>query len=147
MEETLEFASIKSGQNVLVASLQQYPPYQGEPKKERYCNGFLMYFCQTESETSLHVLWNCPAARDVWGSCDKRMQKSTSGGDSILEIMEGWIDRYTEDELTLYAVVARNLWFHRNTVVHGGVFTPLLTLVQNAVLAWNDYVKPIQRMK
>ncbi|GLT61042.1 hypothetical protein SLA2020_337770 [Shorea laevis] len=81
MEETLEFASIKSGQDVLVASLQQYPPYQGQPKKEGILTDSSCIFCQMESETSLHVLWNCPAARDVWGSCDKRMQKSTSGGD------------------------------------------------------------------
>jgi hypothetical protein len=37
--------------------------------------------CTLEEETTYHVLWSCPAARDVWGSHLSAFQKCYCEGD------------------------------------------------------------------
>lgn len=40
--------------------------------------------CERADETTYHVLWQCPAARDVWSAGCVKFQKSCLGGPSFL---------------------------------------------------------------
>jgi hypothetical protein len=83
----------------------------------------LCLFCQTELETVRHVLWDCPSASDVWGACDRKIQKSNVGGDNFSDVVQYMFDRCSHEEVELHVEVARRIWFRRNIVVHGGEFT------------------------
>ena len=47
----------------------------------------LCIFCSLEKETILHILWECPSSQDVWGVCEKNIQKSSLGFSSFMEVV------------------------------------------------------------
>ena len=81
------------------------------------------FICSQETETILHMLWECPAARDVWGVCDWKIQKMGAVVADFKELMEILSEKCNTEELGLIATISRNLWKRRNTILHGGLFT------------------------
>jgi hypothetical protein len=67
-------------------------------------------FCKWEEESVRHVLWDCPAAQDVWGIYGMKLQKAQCEGDGFMDIMEVLTKRCDMDEMTLVASIARNIW-------------------------------------
>jgi hypothetical protein len=55
--------------------------------------------CECEEETLLHVLWSCPAARDVWGSGPNSMQKCEIMEVDFLGLLCLMVERCDKDEL------------------------------------------------
>ena len=47
--------------------------------------------CEKEDETVFHVLWQCPAARDVWSVGCTKFQKSCFRGPNFLQVVEGML--------------------------------------------------------
>jgi hypothetical protein len=45
-------------------------------------------FCCRDSETTHHILWDCPSSLDVWSECGGKIQKRISEGGSFLELVE-----------------------------------------------------------
>ena len=76
--------------------------------------------CLQEEETTGHILWSCPSAQDVWMECSRKLQKFPSNADDFLNILASFMGKLDEEEVQLYAVVARLLWLRRNIVIHGG---------------------------
>jgi ribonuclease HI len=99
----------------------------------------LCIFCMSECETVKHILWDCPSASDVWGVCGRKVQKSSGEGSTFIEVLENMIERGTIEDLEFHAVIARKIWFRRNTVVHGGEFSHPNVLLQEAVSSFTDY--------
>ncbi|XP_062145914.1 uncharacterized protein LOC133853906 [Alnus glutinosa] len=66
----------------------------------------LCLFCQTELETVRHVLWDCPSTSDVWGACDRKIQKSNVGGDNFSDVVQYMFDRCSHEEVELHVEVA-----------------------------------------
>jgi hypothetical protein len=81
-------------------------------------------FCEKDEETVEHILWSCPSAQDVWSCGPRKLQKATGMYLTFFHVFGEMLGRCELAELELMAVVARTIWFRRNTVVHGGVFTP-----------------------
>jgi hypothetical protein len=54
-------------------------------------------FCKSEPETIFHVLWTCPSASDAWGSCEMKIQKCTTSGNSFVEVLEYLFDKFRPD--------------------------------------------------
>jgi hypothetical protein len=79
-------------------------------------------FCQRETETVCHILWECPLAKDVWSACDRRMQKSQGSYGSFMEVLEVVTGRCVREEINLFALIAKRIWSRRNSMMHGGVF-------------------------
>jgi hypothetical protein len=88
--------------------------------------------CTLEEETSLHILWSCPSARDVWGGSIKKFHKSSFDGPTFCGVVEEMFQHCNEDELRLFGSIARRIWFRRNEVVHGGSFIHPTILIQQA---------------
>jgi hypothetical protein len=96
--------------------------------------------CALEEETSFHILWSCPSARDVWSGSIKKFQKSSLDGPTFRGVVEEMFRMCDGDELHLFVSIARRVWLRRNEVIHGGLFTHPTVLVQqakNAVLEFS----------
>jgi hypothetical protein len=84
----------------------------------------------------IYVLWTCPSASDVWGSCEMKIQKCIISGNSFVEVLEYLFGKFRPNEVDFYAEVARHLWFWRNNFVHGGNFlhsNDLILIAKNHV--------------
>jgi hypothetical protein len=79
-----------------------------------------------------HILWDCPSARDVRSGSLKKFQKSSSWGptfrQAVIEVIQGCDD----EAISLFVGIARRIWFRRNEVIHGGLFSHPNVLVQRA---------------
>lgn len=54
----------------------------------------------------------------MWRACGK-VQKSSGGGLAFINVMEEMMDICDHEEYQLVVVIARKIWFMRNTMVHG----------------------------
>jgi hypothetical protein len=79
--------------------------------------------CLRAEETVVHVAWACPVASDVWGESRIRLQKSVNGEYNFTQVFMDVISRCENEEVELFAVLARRLWLRRNDYVHGGSLT------------------------
>jgi hypothetical protein len=90
--------------------------------------------CCLEVETTMHALWECPSAKDVWAECPPRFQKCSYVAADFMSMMEYLLERCTAEEVQLGVIVARQIWHRRNQVVFGGKFTSpkeILTTAQS----------------
>jgi hypothetical protein len=65
--------------------------------------------CNLEVETTVHALWSCPSAQDVWSECPNRIQKSSCEAKEFLCIMQWLLNKCTEEEIWLIILVARQI--------------------------------------
>lgn len=72
------------------------------------------------------------AAQDVWLDCSKKLQKCASEEGDFSLIFSKLTGRLEEDEVQLFAVVARQIWFQRNAVVFGGDMISPAVVIQRA---------------
>ena len=73
--------------------------------------------CGLAPETVGHVLWSCPAAKDVWLGNMVKIQKTTCDEDDFINIVEKLMGRLGEEEMQQFVFVARQVWFRRNKFV------------------------------
>ncbi len=97
--------------------------------------------CRREVETTLHVIWNCPAAQDVWGGGSILFQKSYFMGDNFMQFMEYSMDRFSKEDVGLLATIARRIWLRRNKFIFENLFTPPQVVYKEASDAYSDYCR------
>jgi hypothetical protein len=97
-------------------------------------------FCNMEDETAIHILWQCPLAKDVWCVGPKKLQKSMEEGKNFKGVVEAVLEKCSPEDMAFFAGVARRIWWRRNEVVHGGVFVHPISLVQQVQQAMEDFV-------
>lgn len=95
--------------------------------------------CDFMVETGFHILWQCPATLDVWGMGLVKFQKSFFVGPSFLEVVEGMFWKCTQEEMALFAGLARRIWLRRNDILHGGGFSHPKVLLQLATRALEEF--------
>ena len=83
-------------------------------------------------ESTIHALWECVIAQDVWVGSVKILQKGNTVQDDMLQLLEYLIDRLSLEELELFLTQAWFIWSRRNSVIHGGRFTDPNTLNRRA---------------
>ena len=85
--------------------------------------------CRREEETPVHILWNCPSARDVRLESTRKLQKCSSDSEDFAALVIKLMGLLKSDEVQLFATVARQIWFRRNAIVHGeALSTPSMVL-------------------
>lgn len=67
--------------------------------------------CELEEETVEHMLWSCPSAKDVWGCSTMKMQKEAYVGQDFMHVVEEFLGRCETEDMELFVVVARKIWF------------------------------------
>jgi ribonuclease HI len=100
--------------------------------------------CGLATETTAHILWSCPSAKDVWLECNPKIHKCTSDEVDFIYVMEKLLARLDDDQMQLVGTVARQIWFRRNSIVFGGKMVAPGVVVQRAkdqVEAWCSATK------
>jgi hypothetical protein len=87
--------------------------------KRKVLEDTICMFYSQGIESTRHVLWDCPAAMDVWGVCDQKFHKAQFQGSEFRDVWEALIQCCNGEELAFSAILARNIWHRRNSVVHG----------------------------
>ncbi|KAG7994699.1 hypothetical protein I3843_01G071600 [Carya illinoinensis] len=87
----------------------------------------------TKEENILHTLWNCEAAKDVWGQCSMRLQKSTCSQLPIMLFFENMIKALNDSKLQEFVMVARQLWLRRNVFIFKNKFLPPNCLLRETI--------------
>ena len=58
--------------------------------------------CTTESESTIHALWDCAVAQDIWAGSLRKLQKFKHGQSDILQLMEELLERLNLEEIELF---------------------------------------------
>ena len=91
-------------------ALNNLLPTRKNLKRRGVVTETLCPLCGREEEDVAHVLWNCPAASDVWGCASVKFQKRSCGKNDFFNIFVDIIERSDEPEVEVFAVTARRLW-------------------------------------
>jgi hypothetical protein len=95
--------------------------------------------CELESETVAHVLWACPAAKDVWIESFKSLHKCSFTHATFADLVELLSHRLDTGQLQLFAVTARLIWMRRNKWVFEEEFQPPAVIMKLAHEQHNAY--------
>ena len=66
--------------------------------------------CTIESESTIHALWDCAAAQDIWAGSVRKLQKFKHGQSDILQLMEELLERLNLEEMELFWTQAWLIW-------------------------------------
>lgn len=97
-------------------------PTKANLLKQKVINSASCPICNLAEETVEHIVWSCPSASDVWSCGPIKIQKSACYNRNFAQQFEDLIRRYDQQELEIFAVVARRIWMRQNDLVHGGSF-------------------------
>ena len=65
--------------------------------------------CCQQNETTCHISWECPLARNVWALVRGKLQKSNSAADNFLMLARQMMGRLDRKELEVWSIQnARN---------------------------------------
>jgi hypothetical protein len=106
--------------------------------KQKIVSDPLCPICGLENETSLHILWECSSARDVWSSCGKTLQTSTWAGPTFSHIVKE-IFACEEEVIKQFVALVRKIWTRRNSAIFEGKFAHPDVLVHQAKESVTDY--------
>lgn len=98
-----------------------------------------------EVETTGHILWSCPSARDVWTECSRKIQKSSSIEMDFMSIMENMLAKSAAEELQLAVIVARQIWLQRNSMAFEGKFTSPQAILRTAKDQLDAHLSAVRR--
>ena len=58
--------------------------------------------CTLELESTIHALWDCAAAQDIWAGSVRKLQKFKHGQPDLLHLMDELLERLSLEELELF---------------------------------------------
>ena len=76
--------------------------------------------CTLEPESTIHALWDCAAAQDIWAGSARKLQKFKHGQPDLLHLMDELLERLSLEELELFWTQAWLIWNQRNSLLHEG---------------------------
>ena len=97
-------------------------PTRRNLKKKRVLADESCPFCGLFQESTIHVLWECTTAQDIWHGSVRALQKYGTGQPDFVALLEYLLHRIDKIEVELMLVQACLIWNQRNRVVHGGKF-------------------------
>ena len=78
--------------------------------------------CCSCPESTIHALWECAAAQDVWANSVKILQKGCTDQNYLMHLLEYLLDRLSLEEVEVFLIQAWLIWNRCNSVLHGGRF-------------------------
>jgi hypothetical protein len=117
-------------------------PTRSNLYKKKIVEDELCPICGREQETTLHILWECSSAMDVWSVGPKSFQKKhTLGFTKFSQLVEDMLDHGEQGDISMFVGIARRLWYRRNDVVFNGSMMHPLTMVQHSRAAMEEYAQ------
>ncbi|XP_042983177.1 uncharacterized protein LOC122312594 [Carya illinoinensis] len=101
--------------------------------------------CKLTPETGIHVLWNCKAAKDVWGQGCIKVKKMAGNKTSFNEIWRQMIKYLKEEELAEALITARLIRFRRNNLIHKKSYTPPGSIIQAAKMEMKNFKEAMDK--
>jgi hypothetical protein len=102
-------------------------------------NNKIFPLCEDEEEIVIHALWSCLAPQDVWSCGPIIFQKMCSWGESLVVVFSTLHAYCDQEDLAMWAVISRRIWFRRNSVVYNGSFTHPDMVYREALLVHEEY--------
>jgi hypothetical protein len=96
--------------------------------------------CGMEAESTVHAIWNCPAAQ-VLNECPAHIEKCIVMEGGFLALFGSLSSRLEKEEVKLLVMVSQRIWFRRNRKVFEGELVPPNCLVKCAIEALDDFRK------
>ncbi|XP_042974751.1 uncharacterized protein LOC122306389 [Carya illinoinensis] len=113
--------------------------------KRKIAENMDCHICKLVPETGVHVLWNCEAAKSVWGQGCIKIQKMAGKRSSFREIWSQMVKNLKKEDLAEAAIIARLIWFRRNTLIHENSFTPLGLIIQAAKMEMKNFKEAMKK--
>ena len=95
--------------------------------------------CRQELETSAHLLWECPFARNVWALVKGRVQKWSNEIQDFFHLFGMLVEKLTRKELEQWAAISWAVWNARNKVYFEKVQLQPKVIVEGAFVALETY--------
>ncbi|XP_042939333.1 uncharacterized protein LOC122274353 [Carya illinoinensis] len=103
--------------------------------------------CQTDTETVMHLLWQCPTANVVWTEMTTPIQKWNVAEDDFLSMWGRMKGKLTEPDLEMIAATMRMLWMRRNELVFDKKFKSPRTVIRASKESLQEYQTANQMLK
>ncbi|XP_038695403.1 uncharacterized protein LOC119992679 [Tripterygium wilfordii] len=104
--------------------------------------------CRQNNETTLHALWECPSARDVFCVSLRKLQKLNSYFNGSFG--QFWNDIrcvLSTQEVSTLAITMRMIWLRRNKFVHEGNFMHPTQIALRGIHTADDFIKAKQSLE
>ncbi|XP_023919200.1 uncharacterized protein LOC112030766 [Quercus suber] len=76
--------------------------------------------CKRFAETTIHAVWDCGVAQDIWAGSITPLQKWSTSYHNFRSLFESLMERLSKAELEFFLVQAWLIWNQRNAVIHSG---------------------------
>ncbi|XP_042954503.1 uncharacterized protein LOC122290886 [Carya illinoinensis] len=96
--------------------------------------------CENEVETTIHAVWCCPAASDVWAESDSPVQKWAVTELEFIELWKKLNSSLDEDEIELVACTLRGIWLRRNLLIFDRKFESLKRILSAAKQGRDEFI-------
>ena len=108
-------------------------------QRRRIRSSGLCPICLQEDETTLHTLWQCPMARNMWALILGHMQKLPNhGGDFSLFMQKIFLD-FSKDDTEDWAVITWAIWNARNRHVFDVIQSDPMVIKNGALSLQRDF--------
>jgi hypothetical protein len=91
-------------------------------------------------ESTIHALWSCPSAQDVWGCGPILFQNCPTNIADLVDLLVMLLNRLDEGLSCLIAILAHRIWCRRNRVVFEDTFSPPSIVFSEASKAFDDFL-------
>lgn len=88
--------------------------------RRRVISYHVCHCCKSIPESTVHAIWECSAAQDVWAGSSINLQKCSTNQCDIVQLFQFLFDRLTDADFEFFLVQAWLIWNQRIKVVHGG---------------------------
>lgn len=70
--------------------------------KRRVIADGICSICKQDTESVIHVLWECGVAQDLWAGSLIRIQKCTSGQEDIMRLFKAMLNKLSTEEFEFF---------------------------------------------
>ena len=112
--------------------------------RRRIRSSGLCPICQQEDETTMHILWQCPIARNTWALLPGRMQKLPNHGGEFSLFMQKLFSDFSKETIEDWAVITWSIWNARNRHVFYEIQTDPVIIKNGALSLQRDFKRAKQ---
>ena len=87
--------------------------------RRRIISDLVSHCCKSLLKSTVHAIWECGAAQDVWAGSSISLQKCSTNQCDVVQLFEFLFDRLPNADFELFLVQSWLIWNQRNEVVHG----------------------------
>lgn len=103
--------------------------------------------CEREIEPTLHVLWECPIANDIWGKGLNPLRKWSYQPLSCMDLREKLCETLELQAVQIVTQIFHNIWFRQNTFLFEEKFINPSQVYQNAQIQLEEFHEANKRAK